>query len=140
MVRTRTTLTGMTWMDYVRDATRGDSFPGDVAKRIGADRSTVYRWEHAGAVPSPEKVIAFAHAYNVSPVEALVAAGHLAEEDAKVKIEKSDPRRLSNAALIDEVVRRLDAAGDDEDEVDDELDSVGTGGKKVTEYRKARKN
>lgn len=61
-------------------AGKEDSPHRAIAARTGIHPSTVYRWFH-GTVPTPERVIQVARAYDKDPVEALIAAGILTRAD-----------------------------------------------------------
>lgn len=66
-----------TWATYVRTAReRAGLGITDLAKRIGKDRGTVYRWETKNRRPDdPEIVAAVAEALRLNLDEALAAAG-----------------------------------------------------------------
>lgn len=95
------------WMDYVRRVT--DGLPRKaIAEAAGINVSGVSRWLTGASRPSPEKVISFARGLHQSPIEALVAAGYLAESDVgeSVAIVQS-LAALSDDALIEELHGRL---------------------------------
>lgn len=90
MIASMHTLTGMHseepsgWADYVLRHKGGDR-QIDVAQKTGIKQSTISRW--LGAVPpqpSAPHVVAFARAYGVPPVQALVAAGVISPDEAAV--------------------------------------------------------
>lgn len=95
------------WPAYVRRITAGLD-----RKRIAAaadmNVSGISRWLNGASRPSPEKAISFARGLNHSPIEALVAAGYLDEEDigGAVQIVQS-LAALSDDAVIDELRARL---------------------------------
>lgn len=69
------------WISYLSTlAGKEDSPHRAIAARTGIHPSTVYRWFH-GTVPTPERVIQVARAYDTDPVEALIAAGILTRAD-----------------------------------------------------------
>lgn len=91
----------------------GDVPQNAIAARVGTDKATIWRWLHTDITPSVGHVIKFARAYNVPVVEALVAAGHITEAEAKIK--RTSPAvvlaRMSTSELLDELSRRT-GAGD----------------------------
>lgn len=70
------------WADYVLRHVNGDRQP-QVAERTGISQGTISRWlSGPQIVPSAPNVVAFARAYGLPPVEALVAAGVLSPDEA----------------------------------------------------------
>lgn len=71
-----------TWAAYVRTAI-GDDTQETVARRSGIHQPTISRWLR-GVQPQPSapNVVAFARAYGLPPVQALVAAGVLNADEA----------------------------------------------------------
>lgn len=96
-----------TWPSYVRRVTQGLDRK-TIAAAAGMNVSGVGRWLHAVSRPSAEKVISFARGLHHSPIEALVAAGYLDEDDigGAVKVVQS-LAALSDDAVIEELRDRL---------------------------------
>lgn len=91
------------WEEYVHRITGGAS-QRDVGDRIGHSHTTARRWMSDGA--TPQQVIALAVAYNADILEALVAAGWLAEDDVKNVNLDGVLRKLSAVKLTAELYRR----------------------------------
>lgn len=87
------------WDIWVRETT-GNASSRAVAERIGRSHTTALKWMRD---PSPEAVIAFALAYDVNVVEALVAAGWLNSMDES---QQNLLRHLSSVKLTAELHRR----------------------------------
>ena len=94
----------MSWINYV-SSIAGDDSPSTIAKKINAYPSTVTRW--GKTQPSPEAVVAFARAYSRPVIEAILAAGWITEEEARLRTRKSNASDLNNQELINELQRRL---------------------------------
>ena len=90
------------WAEWVSRVTRGET-SRQVGERIGHSHSTALRWMRD---PSPDQVISLAVAYNADVVEALVAAGWLAEGDVGLLNLDVTLRRLSSVKLTRELYRR----------------------------------
>jgi transcriptional regulator with XRE-family HTH domain len=73
----------MTWWRYVVTVT-GEATQKDIASATGIDQSSISRWQRGTSTPRAEAVVAFARAYERSPVEALVAAGYLSSSEIGV--------------------------------------------------------
>ena len=73
----------MTWWRYVVAVT-GAATQKDIASATGIDQSSISRWQRGANTPRAEAVVAFARAYDRSPVEALVAAGYLSSDETGV--------------------------------------------------------
>lgn len=76
-----------TWPDYVRRVTSGLN-QSEVARKTGnqVSQANVGRWLRGElTTPSASSVVAFARAFNRSPIEALVAAGYLQPSDMAVQ-------------------------------------------------------
>jgi transcriptional regulator with XRE-family HTH domain len=74
------TVSEMTWWRYVVTVT-GEATQKDIASATGIDQSSISRWQRGTSTPRAEAVVAFARAYERSPVEALVAAGYLSSSE-----------------------------------------------------------
>lgn len=97
-----------TWAEYVRRVTERVA-QKDVAERTGVDQTGISRWIRGKTkAPRAESVVSFARGLQLSPVEALIAAGYLdvAEAASAVAVAAS-VSDLSNDALIDELRDRL---------------------------------
>lgn len=70
------------WAEYVVDHIGTDK-QAEVAARTGIQQSTISRWLRPNPPqPSAPNVVAFARAYGLPPVEALVAAGVISAAEA----------------------------------------------------------
>lgn len=79
-----TTTNPARWAAYVQRHTEGQT-QGEVAARTGLYQSTISRWLSASDLkPTAPAVVAFARAYGLPPVEALVVAGVISEAEAEV--------------------------------------------------------
>lgn len=86
-----------------------------IAGRIGVSPSTVGRWRSGEVDPKPRQVVGFARAYDKNPIEALIAAGYLSEEDLGEDLTlrvSGDLDDVSTFQLMDEVQSRLEAMGE----------------------------
>lgn len=103
------------WATFAKEA-RAAVVPAvsqsELARRIGTDRTTVWRWEHSKQKPdSPDIVLRFADALNVDRDEALAAAGFrpgveappkpTREIDDEIELVRTDPK------LDDDMKRRI---------------------------------
>lgn len=88
------------WDDWVRETTGGAS-SREVAKRIERSHTTAAKWMHGD--PPIEAVIAFALAYDVDVIAALVAAGWLNDMDES---QANVIRHISSVKLTAELHRR----------------------------------
>jgi transcriptional regulator with XRE-family HTH domain len=97
----------MTWWEYVQRVSAHASNK-DIAAKAGTDASTITRWKQ-GDKPRAETVVAFAHGYNQSAVEALIAAGYITEDDipkGTIQLQQSI-REVPDGEFIAEMQRRL---------------------------------
>jgi hypothetical protein len=94
----------MAWWDYVQKHARGDS-ANLIAKKIDMIPSSVSRWKTVP--PKAENVVAFARKYDRPPVEALVAAGYLTQQEANLAPPSADLADASNDELLGEVKQRM---------------------------------
>ena len=82
-----------------------------VAKIAGVSGSTITRWDHTRDdyfKPKAEAVIAIAHHYGAPPLEALIEAGVLTEQDARVTVTSRSLSEYDHTALLRELQHRLD--------------------------------
>jgi len=93
----------VTWWKYVQRVA-GTSAPSEISRRTGIGQSSIGRWDSAS--PKPESVASFARAYGRPVLEAFIAAGYMAEDDAKVT-QVADASKLTNDELLAELRRRL---------------------------------
>jgi transcriptional regulator with XRE-family HTH domain len=99
----------MTWWRYVVTVT-GEATQKDIASATGIDQSSISRWQRGTSTPRAEAVVAFARAYERSPVEALVAAGYLSSSEigvAGLTTLTGDLRGASVDMLLGELRRRI---------------------------------
>lgn len=83
----------------------------DIAARIGVDQSHISRWK-AGYRPGVDFVVKTAQAYGRNPLEALVAAEILTEEQAALReVRVSDPDELTDAEVLEQVRKRFGRSG-----------------------------
>lgn len=79
-----------------------------IAERTGIPESTISRWLSEKAEPRPRQVVTVTRAYGANPIEGLIAAGYLTEDE----IEAPQPRRLqirdfTDIELAEETLRRI---------------------------------
>ncbi|MFC7103897.1 helix-turn-helix domain-containing protein [Nonomuraea rubra] len=74
-----------------------------IAERVGIAQSSVNRWKTV--IPKSENVIAFAKAYNRPPLEALLAAGLVSEEDIELTQVPRDYAEMTAEELVTEMGR-----------------------------------
>lgn len=78
-----------------------------IAEKTGLAQSSVGAWLRGQpGVPRAESVIAFARAFRQSPIEALVAAGYLSDDEAGLT-ERTPLSRYSREELFDELSNRF---------------------------------
>ncbi|MDB5716464.1 MAG: family transcriptional regulator [Sphingomonadales bacterium] len=97
----------MNWKAFVNE-TRGNDLQKDVAAKTGVNASTVSRWLSSGEPGTADNVIAFARAYKVEPLGALIAAGMLTEDEAKARpARRPDLTKFTNDELLELVHSRM---------------------------------
>lgn len=95
------------WWEYVI-RTSGTNVQKTMAEDTGISETAFSRWKKEQNKAEAPHVIAFARAYQRPPVEALVAAGILSEEDAASVIEvHRGLTDVTNEELLDAVRNRL---------------------------------
>jgi len=102
----------MSWWRYVVTVS-GGAAQKDIAAATGIDQSSISRWQRAAKTPRAEAVVAFARAYERSPVEALVAANYLSSSElgvVELTALTGDLTGISIDSLLSEVRRRVLAA------------------------------
>ncbi|MEV4689417.1 helix-turn-helix domain-containing protein [Microbacterium sp. LWH3-1.2] len=97
------------WSHYI-DATSAGAYNAVIAERIGVDPATVGRWRAGAVDPKPRQVVAYARAFELSPVQALVAAGYLDEDE--LDLPTTPPRAyalndFSTSELLEEALARV---------------------------------
>lgn len=109
-----------TWSEFVSALMEGSN-NAQFAASVGVSEATVGRWLRESVSPRAERVIDLCRSRNVSPLQGLIAAGYLTEDD----LENSDlvPRLFDLATFTDleiaqELVRRLED-GDEHPVLDD---------------------
>ncbi|RFA12113.1 hypothetical protein B7R22_16920 [Subtercola boreus] len=93
-------------MHYVQFVVAGDS-DSKVADKVGVNSSTIGRWRTGAVDPKPRQVVAFARAYNVSPIGALIAADYVSETDLDIPVTSPRLDSYSTYELLSEVQTRL---------------------------------
>lgn len=104
-----------TWWQYVLTVT-GNAAQRDIAEATGIDQSSISRWQRGTTTPRAEAVVAFARAYERSPVEALVAAGYLRSDElgvVELTTLTGDLTSVSVDSLLSELRRRVLAGGEE---------------------------
>jgi transcriptional regulator with XRE-family HTH domain len=91
------------WSAYV--AQHGGDNQTEIARQTGLSAASISRWK--SSAPKPENVARFANAYGRPVLEALVAAGHITEEQAGVQVTRVDLSTLNTEELMAELTRRL---------------------------------
>ena len=97
------------WWDYVFRIAGREVRQKDIADRLGLEQSAVSRWKRPNAMPSAETVVKFARQYGRPPVEALIAAGYITEQEAGAPVGTFSAADLSTEDLFAEVRMRFDA-------------------------------
>lgn len=92
-----------TWATYVRTVT-GDGKLRSIADRVGVHYTTVSGWLNGRYTPDAGTAIAFARAYDLDPMQALVHAGFLKEDE----VDGSDLHTIPMATLLAELSRRAE--------------------------------
>jgi len=90
------------WWSYVQKVTGGATQTA-IAERTGIAQSSVNRWKTV--IPRSENVIAFAKAYRRPPLEALMAAGLVSDEDIELTQVPRDYAELTAEELVAEMGR-----------------------------------
>ena len=98
-----------TWPEYLRRIAAGHT-QAQIAGRIGIGRLSVYNWLQGKTRPKAETVITVARVFGRPPVEALLAAAYLRDEELNQAVEvRVSPRDLPAEEIAAEVHRRLAA-------------------------------
>lgn len=96
------------WSQYVRRITSGLT-QAQIAERTGIAQTNISRWLRGDPLlPKAENVITFARAFGHPPLEALIAAGYLTEEDgAPVLGQQPSVSMFSTEELFAELQSRI---------------------------------
>ncbi len=104
-----------TWWQYV-ERVSGSEGQAAIARKIGVNKTTAWRWKDTGASADHAVAIRTARVYGRPVTEALAAAGHItyAEADLREVQVKVDPSKLGadelaeeTKSFVDEMRRRL---------------------------------
>lgn len=99
-----------TWAAFVRNAI-GTTTQHAAANRLGVHPTTISGWLNGRYTPTAGMAIAFARAFDLTPWETLVAAGHLTAKEAALReATLIDPADIPGDVLVAEMGRRV-AAG-----------------------------
>ena len=96
------------WSDFVQKHMddRGMS-TGDLTEKTGFDRSRLTAWRK-GERPTLDTARVVAKAFDMSPLEVMVAAKLITAEEADLRgISSPDPSALTDQQLLAELTRRL---------------------------------
>jgi hypothetical protein len=97
------------FLDYLRDISDGAT-QTQIATAAGVAQSSVGRWNTSK--PQPDVVVRLAHHYGRPPLEAMIAAGWITEQDARVRAQERSLSDYSDTALLREVGRRMAQTSD----------------------------
>lgn len=99
------------WAAFVRSTTSNATQP-TISRRTGIDQGTISRWlnESRPTPPSVRAVVAFARAYKVNVIGALVIAGYITEADSRRRapVQLVDLRDVPTDEIIAELGRRAE--------------------------------
>lgn len=98
------------WFDAIYRE-RGYEHDAAVARALGIQQSVIKRWRE-GSAPSIDNLRKVSRVLEVPMQQTLIAAGVLTEGEASVVKVPADPSTLTNAQLIAELSRRVDAFDD----------------------------
>jgi transcriptional regulator with XRE-family HTH domain len=97
------------WAQYVRQVA-GNLNQLEIAAKTGIAQSNVGRWLRGEpGLPKAESVVALARAFDQPPIEALVAAGYITEEEAGAKARRGRTplNDYTDRELVAELSRRV---------------------------------
>ena len=95
------------WADYMRRIAAGDT-QSEITARTGIEQSSISRWYQGRNTPRAEFAVAFARAYRRNPVEALIVAGYLKQDEAGGVIElETSLSAVPTGHLLDALRRRI---------------------------------
>ncbi|TFC92080.1 MULTISPECIES: helix-turn-helix transcriptional regulator [Cryobacterium] len=102
--------TRVDWPQYLRTIT--DNAAGArIAERAGIPESTISRWLAGKVEPRPRQVVEVARAYDVHPLQALIAAGYLDDGDMDLPMVMAPQlqlREFTDLELARETIRRIE--------------------------------
>ncbi|GGP34189.1 helix-turn-helix domain-containing protein [Saccharothrix coeruleofusca] len=99
--------TPSSWWQYVQANLDNQGWTtGDLARHTGIDRSRFTDWRRGRSV-SIENARTIARVFGASPLEVMVAAGLLTEQEAQLRRTRPDPAALTDEELLAELGRRL---------------------------------
>lgn len=94
----------MSWWEYVQRVA-GTATQTAIADRTGIAQSSINRWRNTS--PKPENAVAFARAYRRPVLEALIEAGVITADEAKLTEVPADASKLDTDALLAEIRSRI---------------------------------
>jgi hypothetical protein len=92
------------WWEYV-ERVAGTTNQTEIARRVGLSQPSVNRWRTS--LPKSENVITFAKAYGRPPLEALLAAGIVSDEDIEITHAPANLSEVETDTLLAEIRRRI---------------------------------
>ena len=98
------------WWDYVQRIA-AYATNKEIAAAAGCDPSTVSHWKN-GERPRADVVVALARAFNRPPLEGLMVAGYLTENDLEQPLRQANLNEVSDVELAAEMSRRLTTYSD----------------------------
>jgi hypothetical protein len=104
---------GARWAQLVR-STVGDASQLMISQKTKIDQGTISRWlSESPTTPSVRAVVAFARAYRLNVIDALVIAGHITQEDVKrrKRIQLVELGNVPTSELVAELGRRATVQG-----------------------------
>jgi transcriptional regulator with XRE-family HTH domain len=101
------------WVLFLREVS-GRASGRQISRETGVPEATISRWLSGTTAPQPRQATTVARTYDASAISALIAAGHLTQDD--VDIDVAAPRWIqlrdfSSLELAEELQRRA-AAGE----------------------------
>lgn len=102
-----------TWAQYIRQL-RGQDTNAEMAAKIGTSPSAITRWLDGSAEPRLTQIVTVARAYGENPLGALVALGHITQDEASQFAglpRGMQIQEFSDIELAQEIVRRIEANG-----------------------------
>ena len=99
-----------TWWDYVQ-RTSGHATNKEIADLAGCNPSTVSHWKN-GERPHADIVVRYARAKDLRPLEALMVAGYLTEDDLDQPMRLGQLADHDDTELVAEVQRRITGYSD----------------------------
>lgn len=97
-------MTTSRWQQYVGSHLRSNQ--SELAEKAGVNAATLSRWLSGKSRPSPEQVIQFARGVRESPVQALVMAGYVTPDEARMEVKDLRLSDLDEVVLLNELLDR----------------------------------